>query len=169
MLKDKLSSLLTVRRAHAHCDVPCGIYDPAIAQNAALSVARFLDLIEELEPKLVGGDASVENLAKLARLVEQKESHAAKVKSEVVIIWGDYFKAAQIEMVPEVHGLVHEIMQKASACKQQTAVDNGRELVALVNRFAAAFWQTKDIETQTVVSSNLPKLEMVQPVLSGAE
>ena len=150
----------TTGTALAHCDVPCGIYDPSTAQIAAMSTARFLDLIEEL-----GAPSSPADFARLSRLTAEKEKHAGLVKSEVVIIWGDYFKEAQIEEVPDVHDTVHAIMRKASACKQEIAPGNGPELMALVNEFASAFWKTKGIDSKAVTAPYSPNLPMVVPVL----
>ena len=155
-----------IRTAYAHCDVPCGIYDPASAQIAAHSVARFLDQIAELEADIAQN--SLPALAKLSRLIEQKESHAAQVKSDINVIWGDYFKAPHVEKFPQIHSLTHQIMQKASACKQETVVGNGAELVDLVNQFAEIFWATKDIKTQTVTAPYLPNLPIVRPMLDEA-
>ncbi len=152
---------LQTGNALAHCDVPCGIYDPSTAQIAALSTARFLDLIDEL-----GMPDSAASLARLSRLTQEKEKHAAEVKAEVVVIWGDYFKEAQIEQVPDVHNLVHSILRKASACKQEIVQSNGPELVDLVNQFAAAFWQTKGVATRTVTAPYAPALPVVVPDLS---
>ena len=157
-----------IREAQAHCDVPCGIYDPATAQTAALSVARFLDLIAELDADSDGGALTLAQQARLGRLVEQKETHAMQVKNEIVIIWGDYFKAAHIESFPHIHELTHQIMQKASACKQDIARENGVELVELVNRFAEAFWASKNVETQRCLSNGKPVLPLIKPVLQPA-
>lgn len=151
-----------IRVAQAHCDVPCGIYDPAGAQTAALSVVRFLDLIAELEAE-AGGQLSVAQTAKLARLVEQKETHAKQVKDEVVIIWGDYIKAPQIEAFPEVHSLTHSIMLQASKCKQEVAQENGLVLLALVNEFATVFWKTKGVETELYTAPGKPGQAVVRP------
>ena len=92
---------------HAHCDIPCKIYDPSVAQFATLSIIRFMDLIKEVN------DANHTNtqIAQLARLTSQKEEHAREVKNEVSTIWGDYFKEPQIKKYPEIHSLVHSIMQ----------------------------------------------------------
>ena len=38
-----------VEEAKAHCDVPCGIYDPIVAQINALTVVRMMDLMAALE------------------------------------------------------------------------------------------------------------------------
>lgn len=146
--------------AHAHCDVPCGIYDPASAQYAALSVARFLDQIDELEAPL-----DIAGQSRLARLTREKETHAEDVKHEVRIIWGDYFKAQHFEAHPELHTLTHDIMRKASACKQEVAVGNGRELVELINQFAEVFWQSKGVETKRVTVPYKPGLDVVQAAL----
>ena len=99
-LLEKVDALVNFERASAHCDIPCKIYDPVSAQLAALSVIRFADLIEELNG---------ENPAQLVRLVREKEIHAEKVKQEIRVIWGDYFKAPQIEKYPDVHELAHKI------------------------------------------------------------
>ena len=150
----------------AHCDVPCGIYDPSHAQIAAMSVARFLDQIAEMgEPK----DWGVEQWSRLSRLTEQKESHAAVVKSEIVVIWGDSFRSPQFDEHPELHELTHEILRTASSCKQETHQENGPKLVELVNRFAEIFWVTKGVETRRVTAPYKPNLPVVQPVLAAAE
>ncbi len=142
----------------AHCDIPCKVYDPYIAQYAALSVIRLLDLIEEMPEPNTKSD-----LAKLSRLVEQKEEHAQKVKEEVTTIWGDYFKEAQIEKFPGVHELAHSIMMSASKCKQELSRDNGVELLNQVNEFAEMFWNSKDVKTKVATSLNLPNLDIVIP------
>lgn len=159
----KLDSLFNFQTAEAHCDIPCKIYDPITAQIAALSVIRFLDLIGELEAK---DELTLADHAQLARLVNEKEVHAAKVKEEVRVIWGDYFKQPQFEQFPDASDLVHRIMLTASACKQNISRDNGEKLLALVNEFANAFWVTKNVETFTAKSPYLPNEEVVYPKLS---
>ena len=151
------------RIAEAHCDSPCGIYDPSTAQLAAMSVARFLDQIAELEPL-----DSTAKQAKLARLVAQKEQHAAEVKEAVVVIWGDYFKAEHFEAFPELHALTHSILGKASTTKQELGVLHGRELVTLVNQFAEIFWKTKGVAVRQVTVAYEPKLPLAQPVFEEA-
>jgi nickel superoxide dismutase len=152
-----------INQVQAHCDIPCKIYDPATAQIATLSVIRLLDLIAE-----IGDSTSAADLAQLSRLTEQKETHAASVKHDITTIWGDYFKAPQIEAYPEVHELVHTIMQQASKCKQGIARENGENLLNSVNRFAEMFWATKGVKTQSVIAPYPPALAVTQPVLEGA-
>lgn len=136
----RLDQKFNFPKASAHCDIPCGIYDPIVAQINALTVVRMSDLIGELADKK---ELTVEEQAKLGRLVAQKEEHAEKVKQEIRIIWGDYFKGPQFEQAPHVPELVHNIMMTGSRCRQNTDRDAARELLALVNKFAEAFWLTK--------------------------
>ncbi|MDN2659832.1 superoxide dismutase, Ni [Neptunomonas sp. CHC150] len=151
--------------ASAHCDIPCKIYDPISAQIAALTVIRMCDLIAELEDKT---PLSIADQAQLARLVNEKESHAGNVKHEIRVIWGDYFKQTQFDQVAGIHDLVHSIMLKASQCKQHIDRQNGLELLALVNQFAEAFWTTKGLKTYTAQCPYPPAQAVVYPVLDNA-
>ena len=153
---------MRVKDVRAHCDIPCAVYDPAVAQYAALSVLRFLDLIGEMPEKI----DSKKDLAHLTRLVEQKEEHAAEVKNAVRTIWGDYFKEPHMEKFPEIHSLAHSIMMTASKCKQDIDRQNGVDLIEQVNRFAEIFWATKEVDTETKTSLNPPNVKMIVPVLS---
>ena len=157
----QLDSLLILDTAAAHCDIPCKIYDPSTAQIAALSVIRFLDLINELD----GAPLSLADQAKLSRLVSEKETHAAKVKDEVRVIWGDYFKQPQFEKYPNANELVHSIMLTGSACKTTIERANGEKLLALVNEFAEAFWTTKGVDTFTAECPYPPSEQVVYPKL----
>ena len=96
----------------------------------------------------------------------RQEEEAEKVKHEVRIIWGDYFKDPHIEKFPEIHELAHSIMMTASKCKQDIDRQNGIDLVEKVNRFAEIFWATKDVNTETKKSLNPPHMDMIVPMLS---
>lgn len=159
-----LDGLLGFTEARAHCDIPCKIYDPISAQLAALTVVRLLDLIKDLtdhHPTL-----GIADQAQFVRLVTQKEEHAARVKEEVRVIWGDYFKAPQFAQAPDTHDLVHRVMLQASKCKQGVGRDEGVELVRLVNQFAEAFWLTKGVPTFTAECPYPPSLPVVYPRLA---
>lgn len=149
--------------ASAHCDIPCKIYDPAVALVAALSVVRMMDILIELQEKPDHSTLDFKN--SVARAVQQKEEQAEKVKHEIRVIWGDYFKAPQIEEHPGIHDLAHRIMMKASNCKQQVDRGDGLALVELVNEFATIFWATKGLDVKRVTSPYPPSLEVVSPVL----
>ena len=96
--------------AHAHCDVPCGIYDPAGAQLAARTVARMVELIGQMDTS----DNSAANRNKFVRCVTVKEQHAELVKREVQVIWSDYFKPEHLAKVPDLHDQVWKLLKLAS-------------------------------------------------------
>ena len=156
--------MFQIKNAYAHCDIPCKIYDPAVSLVAALSVVRLTDiLLLEIDDL-----SSLDSQSKLARVVVQKEDEAQKVKDEVNIIWGDYFKEPQLEAFPETHEIVHVIMRLGSKCKQEVSREAAEELLRELNRFVDVFWKTKDIETKTVIAPYPPSLPMVVPILESA-
>lgn len=155
-------------KAKAHCDVPCGVYDPIVAQIAAMTVARMTDTITELENHEVqdhGGTRDAHYNNKITRMVNEKERSATIVKDEIHIIWGDFYKAPQFEAHPQLHELTHEIMLLSSKCKQNVDTEASRALVAKVNEFAEIFFQIKGIKTKRVNYHCKPNLEMVYPDL----
>ena len=155
--------MFQIKNAYAHCDIPCKIYDPAVSLVAALSIVRLTDILLEIDDL-----SSLDSQSKLARVVVQKEDEAQKVKDEVNIIWGDYFKEPQLEAFPETHEIVHGIMRLGSKCKQEVSREAAEELLRELNRFVDIFWKTKDVETKTVIAPYPPALPMVVPVLESA-
>ncbi|HTT15459.1 MAG TPA: superoxide dismutase, Ni [Thermoplasmata archaeon] len=153
------------RPVYAHCDIPCGIYDPHEAQISALTVIRMDQLIGELAAPAM--DAKPEDRAaygsKLARYTAVKESHAERVKSEVRVIWGDYFTPDHVKQFPQAHDLVFRIMKQASKARQGTGIADAQELLKLVQEFADVFWQTKGAKTRRVPSLQKSGGELVVP------
>lgn len=150
---------------YAHCDIPCGIYDPHEAQIASLTVLRMDQLIAELPAP--GPEAKPEDRVtyglKLARYTAVKEQHAERVKSEVRVIWGDYFTADHAKQHPQAHDLVFRIMKQASKARQGTAKADAEELLKLVQEFAELFWQTKGVKTHRQPSQQKVGGELVLP------
>jgi nickel superoxide dismutase len=158
-----LDEKLHFENAKAHCDVPCGIYDPIVAQISALTVVRMIDLIHDLEGLGEAHDAQYHN--SMTRYILVKEEHAEKAKSEVRVIWGDYIKAQHIEKFPELQNLVHEIMQLGSKSRQTVDREIAVEFVDAINQFAEIFWATKGIKTKRAKAPYAPALELVYPDL----
>src|SRR5215203_1818402 len=88
---------------HAHCDIPCGIYDPHAAQIAALTVVRMDQLINNLQ--MAGTEkGQLDTYANsLGRYVKTKEDHAELCKKELDILWHDYFRPEHVEKYPDLH------------------------------------------------------------------
>lgn len=162
-LLQKLDRMAGLPEASAHCDIPCGIYDPIVAQISALTVIRMVDLMNDLIK-----DESVSKLEfhnKMGRYITVKEEHAQQCEREIRIIWGDYMKAAHIEKHPELHSLVHKIMGLASKAKQTVSREAAVELLEAINRFAEIFWETKGKAIKRAKAPYAPAEEVVYPVL----
>lgn len=153
------------QRVEAHCDIPCGIYDPHAAQVAALTVIRMLQLIENL-PK-PDANASKEQvdayLNSLARYVAVKEEHAKICEHELVILWTDYFKPEHLEKHPNLHELVWKTTKLTSTVKQQLNMQAAQELLDGVNQIAEIFWATKGVPTRRQPSNQPTGGEIVAP------
>jgi nickel superoxide dismutase len=162
---DRVSPPETV---HAHCDIPCGIYDPHLAQIAALTCVRMNQLINDLTHP--GPNASKEELDKyhnsLSRYIAVKEEHAELCKHEVRVIWGDYFKPEHLEKYPDLHKTVWNIMKLGSQVRQQVNMQAAQDLLAEVQKFAEVFWETKGVSVKKQPSNQAAGGELVYPVAS---
>jgi nickel superoxide dismutase len=160
-----LNRILPAEEASAHCDIPCGIYDPHLAQVAALTVVRMNQLIEGLEAPGGGGPPSKQDRDKyvnsLSRYIATKEEHAELVKREVRIIRGDFFKPDNSPA--NIDELVDGIMKTASAARQNVDKAAAEKLLDQVNQFAEAFWKAKGVETRKVSSNQAAGGEYIVP------
>ncbi|NNF07295.1 MAG: superoxide dismutase, Ni [Candidatus Eisenbacteria bacterium] len=142
MLK-KLISKAVVTDAEAHCDGPCGIYDPAsarIAAEAAVSMTRkILDLSE---PSDAAGKLAYNNT--LARYISIKEEQAQIAKDELLILWTDYFKPPHLEAYPNLHDTFWKAAKLCSAVKTEISAQHCDELMDAVKEIHEIFWKTKN-------------------------
>jgi nickel superoxide dismutase len=136
----RLTRLLAPKTvAHAHCDIPCGIYDPSGAQIAARTVARMVELIGQIDP----ASTAIADRNKFVRCVQVKEQHAELIKREVQVIWSDYFKPEHLAAAPDLHTKVWNILKLAGKNKQSVDAEAAAQLEAAVKEFADIFWATK--------------------------
>src|SRR3989344_2267524 len=157
---DLLIKLLPSRPVYAHCDIPCGIYDPYNAQIAAHTVLRMTKLILEAHPD---SDALEDRRAfvhQMARLTKTKEEHAEIVKHEVTVIWGDYFKEENSKAVPDLHEKVWKILKLSSKAKQIVDEKVAGDLLTVVQEFAEIFWKSKGMEPVRIPSGYPTEGEM---------
>jgi nickel superoxide dismutase len=139
-MMSRISSLLTPKTVvRAHCDVPCGIYDPAGALLGAKTVARMVELIGQIPDE----GRTVADRNKFIRCVMVKEQHAELVKRDVQVIWSDYFKPEHLEKFPQIHELTWSILKLAGKNKQNVDAEAAAQLIAKVEEFSAIFWETK--------------------------
>jgi len=158
-----LLSKFELEEASAHCDIPCGIYDPHLAQVAALTVIRMVDLMDDLMKNHT--EASADFFNSMARYVAVKEEHAELAKREVRVIFGDYMKKEHVDKYPELPALVHHIFQAGSKARQSASREAALEFLNLINQFAEIFWATKGVQTKRAKAPYKPGEEVVYPVL----
>ena len=159
----KMDQLHPVDVVDAHCDIPCGIYDPHQALIGALTVIRMVDLMENLVNTHSAEKVEFHN--SMARYVAVKEEHAELAKHEVRVIWGDFMKAAHVEQFPQLPTLVHKIMQLGSKSRQTADRETALSFLDALNEFAEIFWQIKGKETKRVKAPYSVSEEMVVPDL----
>lgn len=162
-LVQALDQKLAFEEAKAHCDVPCGIYDPIVAQINALTVVRMMDLMAALEDGTEVGKKAYNN--SMSRYIAVKEEHAEKAKHEIRVIYGDFISDAHIEAHPELPALFHKIMKLGGKARQTADRENGVAFVEAINQFAEIFWAVKGVATKKAKAPYAPALEMVYPDL----
>ena len=130
-----LSHILRPRlEATAHCDLPCGVYDPAQARIEAESVKAICE-------KYQANDDEVFR----TRALIIKEQRAELVKHHLWVLWTDYFKPPHFEKYPELHQLFNEATKLAGATGGKGSVDpaKAQELLDKIAEIDKIFWETK--------------------------
>jgi nickel superoxide dismutase len=130
-----LSRLFTPKTVvHAHCDLPCGVYDPAQARIEAESIKMIIQKVGE------NSDADFRT-----RAIVIKEQRAELVKHHLWVLWTDYFKPPHFEKYPELHGLFNEATKLAGASGAKGSMDAGmaQQLLDKIAEIDKIFWETK--------------------------
>ena len=138
---EKLLQTLGLETAEAHCDVPCGVYDPSTAQIAAKTVHALTKKIIDL-PIPAPGEKPEELRAyknTVTRMIMVKEEHARICKTEILILWTDYFKPQHLEMFPDLHNTFWNTAKLISYCKQNVDLAKAEELQTAVAKIADMF------------------------------
>ncbi len=120
-----------IKPVYAHCDLPCGVYDPVQAQVEAKSVyaimTKFQDLSEEDK----------------IRAIVIKEQRAELVKHHLWVLWTDYFKPEHLEKHPDLHEKFWQTTKQASATKKSVDPAEGKKLLDMIDEIADIFKETK--------------------------
>ncbi len=151
MILKTLTSLLSVRTAYAHCDIPCGIYDPHMAQVAAHTVVRMTQLI--LDTK--GTDSK--SIHNVSRMTHVKEEHAGRIEEELETLRNDYFKDEHFKEYPDLEELIKDTIDFASKARQNIDMDVALKALAGTQAIAEIFYKTKGV-TPVRVKSVYPTL-----------
>jgi nickel superoxide dismutase len=117
---------------HAHCDLPCGVYDPAQARIEAQSV-------KACQEKYNGSDDHDFQ----TRAIIIKEERADLVKHHLWVLWTDYFKPEHLKAHPQLHDLFWRATKSAGEAKKTNDESVGQRLIDEIDEIAEIFWETK--------------------------
>ena len=120
------------RTVHAHCDLPCGVYDPAQARIEAESV-------KACQEKYQGSDDAIFK----DRAISIKEQRANLVKEHLWVLWTDYFKPEHLETYPQLHELFWNATKEAGNAKRSEDPAQGQKLLDAIDELSKVFWETK--------------------------
>jgi len=118
----------------AHCDLPCGVYDPAQARIEAESVKKIIEKVNASDDP---------DLRMRGTII--KEQRSELVKHHLWVLWTDYFKAPHFEKYPDLHTLFNEATKLAGASGTKGHWDGAMadELLAKIDQIATIFAETK--------------------------
>ena len=136
--------LAPATEASAHCDGPCGVYDPASARIAAEAAVSMTKKILALEPpKTHDPVAMAAYFNTLSRYVAIKEEQAHIAKEELLVLWTDYFKPVHLEAYPELHTTFWKAAKLCSSVKVEVSAQHAQELMDAIQEIHGIFWATK--------------------------
>jgi nickel superoxide dismutase len=128
----KFSQYLPATTVYAHCDLPCGVYDPAQARIEAESVLAIMKKYE-----------ANDDLVFRTRSIIIKEERAELAKRHLWVLWTDYFKPEHVEKHPNIHDLFWRATKQAGVAKHSVDPADGQKLLDLIAEITEVFNATK--------------------------
>lgn len=120
-----------IKPVYAHCDLPCGVYDPVQARIEAESVLAIMKKYVDL--------SDVDK----TRAIIIKEQRAELVKHNLWVLWTDYFKPEHLAKYSNLHEMFWQATKQAGTCKKSTDPADGQKLLDQIDEIAKIFWETK--------------------------
>lgn len=146
-----IAKFLPLETAFAHCDIPCGVYDPNQAQMAAHTVLRMIQLLTE----------HGKNMHDTARIVKVKEKHGELVEDALGTLEKDYFKPEHFEKFPKLKLLLEDAVQLSIKTRQKPDLKMAEDMLEKVLQISEIFYKTKDVTPLRVPSVYPTKEEFV--------
>tara|TARA_Y100000748_G_scaffold61484_1_gene49485 strand:+ start:965 stop:1402 length:438 start_codon:yes stop_codon:yes gene_type:complete len=132
---------------NAHCDGPCGIYDPASARIAAEAVLSMTKKMLDLKaPDSGDTEAMAHYVNTMSRYASIKEQEAKKCKDDILVLWTDFFKPEHLSAHEDLHSLFWNTAKLCSACKVELSIDHANDLLGHVRKIHDLFWSVKGRE-----------------------
>ena len=133
-LRDALVRTVVRTEVSAHCDLPCGVYDPAQARIEAESIKAIIAKVaDNADPDF------------RTRAILIKEQRSELVKHHLWVLWTDYFKPPHFEKYPQLHELFNKATKQAGAAGGKGSMDpaEGQKLLDYIAEIDKIFWETK--------------------------
>jgi nickel superoxide dismutase len=127
----KLPKLFTIKPVYAHCDLPCGVYDPVQALVEAKSIKAIATKYPDLDEH---------NKLRAVIIVEER---VELVKHHLMVLWADYFKPEHLEKYPELHDKFWKAIKQASECKHHLDAGEADKLLSQIGEIAEIFAEKK--------------------------
>jgi nickel superoxide dismutase len=125
--------LFSIKSVYAHCDLPCGVYDPAQARIEAQSVHQILEKYDSLHDE------------DRWRAVFIKEQRLELVKHHLWVLWTDYFKPEHLEQHPNLHDIFWRATKQAGTVKKSVDKSESKKLLDLIDEIAGIFASTQKV------------------------
>ncbi len=133
-----------IKEVHAHCDLFCGVYDPAQARIEAQAVANAVHKYHESDDPVFK-----------QRAIAIKEERAQLVKEHLWVLWTDYFKPPHLEEFPDLHDLFWRATKAAGDAKKDVSEETAQKLIELVDEVGEVFAKTKPGYDYEAIKKNL--------------
>jgi nickel superoxide dismutase len=135
--------------ARAHCDIPCGVYDPQQARIEAESCYKIIQKYSDSQDELFR-----------TRCIHVKEERAELAKHHIDVMWHDYFKPEHVEKFPDLHDVCWKASKQASAVKRTTDIGEAQKLLDLIDRIDMMWRETGGPATT--------RMQQLEPVAAGS-
>ena len=153
-LVKRISDLFSPTTVSAHCDGPCGVYDPASARIAGEAVLSMTKKLLELKvPDTNDEKALLAYHNTITRYIQIKEEEAQTCKDEVLILWTDFFKPAHLDAHPELHDLFWQTAKLCSETKHHADLSAAEKLMTNLEKIHALFWEVKGKDVPWITAS----------------
>lgn len=152
----KVLNLIPHQTAYAHCDIPCGIYDPHNAQMAAHTIIRMTDLLGQIKR---GDELKAEH--DVSRVTHVKEEHSNILEHELATLEKDYFKDELLTKFPELKELFAGASKLIAKSRTGIDMDSSKELLESVMKISEIFYDSKGLEHARVKSPYPTGLDIV--------
>jgi nickel superoxide dismutase len=151
MIRERLLAAMAPRgTVHAHCDIPCGVYDPQQARIEAESCYKIIQKYNDSDDPVFKG-----------RCLHVKEERAELTKHHIDVMWHDYFKPEHVEKFKDLHEVCWKASKQASQVKRTVDLQEAQKLLDLIDRIDV-MWRETGGPQQT-------RMQQLQPVgASGA-